>query len=78
MKDKQAIHSRYLELKQDYLKFKSQAKNSYDFYNLIEKSVLGMEEEAEQNRISDEEVKVNGMVREDLQKMCQFIRVLSM
>ncbi len=40
--------------------------------------MLGMEEEEEQNRISDEEVRVNGMVREDLQKMCQFIRVLSM
>ena len=39
--------------------------NGFDFYNLVEKSVLEMEGE-ETNRISDETLKENGMVRADL------------
>ena len=43
------IHKRYVELKQDYLKFKQKARNEYDFYNLIEKTVLEMEDDELQN-----------------------------
>jgi len=41
--DKLQIHNKYVELKADYLKFRDKAKNSYDYYNLIEKSILEME-----------------------------------
>ena len=68
--DKMSIHNKYTELKKDFLKFKGKAKNSYDFFNLIEKSILEMEGEEQSNRISEGEVKVNGMLPEDLQRMC--------
>lgn len=43
--EKATIHRKYKELKTDYLRFKGKAKNEYDFYNLIEKTVLEMEGE---------------------------------
>lgn len=74
--DREAVGIKYRDLKADYLKFRDQARNAYDYYNLIEKSVLEME--GEHNRICEEEVRINGMMKEDLMRMCQAIRVLSM
>ena len=60
--EKAAIHHKYLDLKLDYLKYKSKAKNEYDFYNLIEKTVLEMEgEEPQSQSISDSDAKANGI-----------------
>lgn len=41
--DKVATHKKYMELKKDYQRFKSKSKNEYDFFNLVERSILGME-----------------------------------
>ena len=41
--DKVATHNKFLELKKDYLKSKNKSKNEYDFFNLVERSILGME-----------------------------------
>lgn len=43
--DKVATHRKFLELKRDYQKFKHKSKNEYDFFNLVEKSILGMEDD---------------------------------
>lgn len=43
---------KYQELKSDYLKFRSKSKNTYDFYNIVEKSVLEMEGE-ESSRVCE-------------------------
>lgn len=67
-KEMDSAHSKYLVLKSDYIKFRAKSKNVYDFYNIVEKSVLEMEGE-ESNRISEELLKDNGMKREDLQKI---------
>jgi hypothetical protein len=48
-----APHAKYLELRKDYAKFRDRARNQYDFYNLVEKSVLEMEGE-ESNRFNEE------------------------
>ena len=75
--DKIQSHNKYLELKNDYISFRQRAQNAYDFYNLVEKSVLEMEDEGQQN-INENETRLNGMSSQELQKMCQQIRVLSM
>ena len=36
---------KYLELRNDYISLRSKAKNTYDFYNIVEKSVLEMEDD---------------------------------
>ena len=41
--DKDATHKKLLELKKDYQHFKLKAKNEYDFFNVVERSILGME-----------------------------------
>ena len=41
--DKVATHNKFLELKKDYQRFKNKSKNEYDFFNLVERSILGME-----------------------------------
>lgn len=41
--DKAATHKKLLELKEDYQHFKSKSKNEYDFFNVVERSILGME-----------------------------------
>jgi hypothetical protein len=43
--DKVATNMKFLELKRDYNSCKSKAKNEYDFFNLIERCILGMEED---------------------------------
>lgn len=41
--DKVATHNKFLELKKDYQHFKIKSKNEYDFFNIVERSILGME-----------------------------------
>jgi hypothetical protein len=60
---------------------RGRAKNSYDFYNVIEKSVLEMEgaSETSERQMSDEVLmQQGGLTREELNKLVQQIRVLSM
>jgi len=52
-------------LRKDYAQFREKSKNTYDFYNIVEKSVLEMEGE-ESNRLSDELLLENGITRDDL------------
>jgi hypothetical protein len=40
-------------LKKEYVKYRDRARNQYDFYNLVEKSVLEMEGE-ESNRFNED------------------------
>lgn len=42
--DKVATHNKYKELKKDYNICKGKAKNEYDFFNLIERCILEMED----------------------------------
>jgi len=65
-----ATHNKFQELKKDYLKAKKKARNEYDFFNLIEKCILGMDEEdSDKKTISDEEFTENGLEREDMQQI---------
>ena len=48
----ESTHHKYLELKKDYISLREKSKNTYDFYNIVEKSVLEMEGE-ESNRINE-------------------------
>ena len=43
--DKVATHKKYCELKEEYMRCRSKSKNEYDFFNLVERSILGMEED---------------------------------
>lgn len=43
--DKVATHKKYCELKEEYMRCRSISKNEYDFFNLVERSILGMEED---------------------------------
>ncbi len=72
-----SAYKKYLILQKDYAEFREKSKNQYDFYNLVEKSVLEMEGE-ESNRFNEEQLKENGITRDDLQKIVQQIRLLSM
>ena len=41
--EKELTHQKYIVVKKDYMKHKRKANNEYDYYNLIEKSILDME-----------------------------------
>jgi hypothetical protein len=43
--DKVATNNKFKELRKDYNMCKSKAKNEYDFFNLIERCILGMEDD---------------------------------
>ena len=43
--DKIATHKKYLDLKKDYLRCRGKSKNEYDYFNMVERSILGMEED---------------------------------
>lgn len=58
-------HAKHLDLKKDYVQHRERARNQYDFYNLVEKSVLEMEGE-ESNRFNEEQLKDNDISREEL------------
>lgn len=44
--EREQARNRYKELLQDYRNQRSKAKNAYDFYNILEKSVLEMEDDS--------------------------------
>ena len=69
--DKISISRKYKELKSEFERYRSESRSEYDFYNLIEKSVLEMEGEST-NRSSnnEEELKKYGMSKDDLNKLC--------
>ena len=68
--DKEASRQKYLELKKEYIRLRDRAANAYDFYNLIEKSVLEMEDEEPNKLVTEQDVSKNSMTKEELQKMC--------
>ena len=43
--DKVATHNKYLKLKEDFERLKNRAKNEYDFFNIVERCILGMEDD---------------------------------
>ena len=43
--DKEATQRRFQELRDLYFNSRSCSKNEYDFFNLVERSILGMEED---------------------------------
>ena len=43
--DKVATHQKFLELKKEYSRSRGKSKNEYDYFNLVERSILGMEED---------------------------------
>lgn len=64
-------------MKADFQRMRTRAKNSYDFYNVIEKSVLEMEgggssDESERRTMSDEVLMKQGCItRDELSKLVQ-------
>jgi len=78
--DKEATSKKFLELKHDYNECKAKAKNEYDFFNLVERCILGMEDDEtpDHQQISDEEFLANGMDRQEMHTITQHIRFLSM
>ena len=83
--DKDATHKKLLELKKDYQHFKNKSKNEYDFFNLVERSILGMENDetpsstqTSEPQITDKELKEIGLERKEMHQIVQHIRVLSM
>jgi hypothetical protein len=72
--DKVATNNKYIELKKDYIACKTKAKNEYDFFNLIERCILGMDEDENNTpntnkSISDAEFTENGLERADMRKL---------
>ena len=64
-KEREIVAQRFKELKKDYIYHQSKAKSDYDYYNLIEKSVLEIEETSRKS--NDEEIlKKMGLKMEDL------------
>lgn len=81
--DKVATHNKFRELKKEYTRCRSKSKNEYDFFNLVERCILGMEEDEtpeQKNKktVSDQEFEANGLAREEMHQITQHIRVLSM
>jgi len=83
--DKVATHNKYCELKDEYMRCRSKSKNEYDFFNLVERSILGMEEDETPGQdqqsaraVSDKEFEDNGLTRAELHQIVQHVRVLSM
>jgi len=83
--DKIATHKKYLDLKKDYLRCRGKSKNEYDFFNMVERSILGMEEDEapgpdqkSARAVSDKEFEENGLTRAELHQIVQHVRVLSM
>lgn len=76
--DKVATHNKFLELKRDYLKFKNKSKNEYDFFNLVERSILGMENDEtpdaqkdtqKEGSITDKELAETGLERKEMHQI---------
>jgi len=43
--DKVATHNKYRTLKKEYTRCRGKSKNEYDFFNLVERCILGMEDD---------------------------------
>lgn len=72
--DKVATFNKYQDLTKDYNHCKTKAKNEYDFFNLIERCILGMEDDETphaQKGISDQEFIDNGLQRADMENITQ-------
>ena len=41
--DKAATHQKFSQLKTDYEKCRAKSKNEYDFFNLVERAILGVD-----------------------------------
>lgn len=66
--DRVATHAKYSDLLYEYTKYQKNSANSFDYYNLIEKALLEVEGE-QTDRINDQELKKNGITREDLKRI---------
>lgn len=69
---------KYKDLVNCFNKHLQKASNSYDYYNLIEKALLDMEEDSDLKKISQEDLDNNDLNKEELLEMLQHLRVLSM
>jgi hypothetical protein len=72
VEEREQARRRYTELKEDYERMRARAKNAYDFYNVIEKSVLEMEGSSEnsERQMTDETLMKQGnLTREELNKV---------
>lgn len=58
--------SKFVELKNDYQNFRNKSKNAYDFFNLVERSVLDMDDDDPKQKITDSEFKENGIKKEEM------------
>lgn len=80
--DKVATHAKFRELSKEYTRCRGKSTNEYDFFNLVERCILGMEEDEtpDQNKktIPDKEFEANGLGRDEMHQITQHIRVLSM
>jgi hypothetical protein len=81
--DKVATHKKFIELKKEYSSSRGRSKNEYDFFNLVERSILGMEDDETPDQknskaVTDKEFEDNGLSRKEMQQIVQRIRVLSM
>ena len=54
------------ELKDVYSKCRDQSDNEYDFFNLVERSILGMEKEPSDNQQLEQEYQTAGLKKEQM------------
>jgi len=69
--DKIATHNKFQQLKLEYTRCRSKSKNEYDFFNLVERCILGMEDDdtpdsANKMTIQDKEFEANGLARDEM------------
>jgi hypothetical protein len=65
--EKEQAFKKYQDLRQHYVKMRETAKNAYDFYNIVEKSVLEMEEDDKTKAYQEDIVlKSNCIDKDDL------------
>ena len=69
---------KYKALVACYKRHLNKATNSYDYYNLIEKALLDMEEDSDLKKITQEDLLTNDLNKDELLEMLQHLRVLSM
>ena len=61
------------------MRHKKKAKNEYDYYNLIEKSMLDMESDDDKSKVvAEDELNANSITLDELKALVQKIRLLSM
>ena len=67
--DKVAVHNKFLDLKKIYTSCRSKSTNEYDFFNLVERCILGMEDDDNEKDIADKEFEENGLKKEEMKQM---------